>query len=71
MLGNLGHGHPERVVEHEDRPLLGRQALEAAVELIAIVDAQARVGSGRCVHVEEDEVGREPPTTPGLRRSRR
>ena len=39
MIGDFGHGHPEGVVEHKDGALLGRQALEAAVELIAIVDA--------------------------------
>ena len=35
-LGDLGHGQPDVEVEDHDRPLLGLQAPEAALELVAV-----------------------------------
>ena len=67
VIGDLGHGQPEGVVEDEDRPLVRGKSPEPAVELIAIVDGQEPVGGGRCVRLEQDDIGREAPAPSGLR----
>ena len=66
VIGDLGNGHPEGVVEDEDCPLLRRQAPEPPIELIAVVDRRVLVGRSRAVHLEQDDIGRVPPVTPGL-----
>ena len=38
-VGDLRWREPEVVVEHEDRPLLGRQQAEAAIDLVPIGEA--------------------------------
>ena len=48
-LGDLGRGVPEEVMEHEDRPLLGRETPEPALQQVAIGDRQELVGGGRSV----------------------
>ena len=53
-------------MEDQDGPLLRRESPEAAVELVAIVDRQELVGGRRFVRLEQDDIGREPPSTPGL-----
>ena len=45
VIGDLGHGQPEGVVEDEDGALLRRQSPEAAVQLVAVVDRQELVGA--------------------------
>ena len=45
-LGRLVEAESEVVVEHEDRPLVGVEAAEAALELIAVGETEARVGFG-------------------------
>ena len=37
-LGDLGRAVAHVVMEHEDRPLVGRQPAEAALELVPIGD---------------------------------
>ena len=61
VFGDLGHGQPEGVMENENGPLLRRKSPEAAVQLVAIVDPQKLVGGGRCVRLEQDDIGREVP----------
>ena len=67
MIRDLGHGQPEGVVEDEDRALLRRQSPEATVQLVAVVDREKLVGGGRCVHLEQDDIGREVPTATRFR----
>ena len=45
-LGRLVEGQAEVVVQHEDRPLIGVEAAEAALDLIAVGEIEARVGLG-------------------------
>ena len=72
VIRDLGHGQPEGIAEDEDRALLRRQSSEAAVQLVAVVDGQEPVViGGRRVRLEQDDVRREVPTAPRLRRSRR
>ena len=45
-LEGLGHGrdrHPDVVMEHEDRPVIGPEPAEAALELITVRDERGRV----------------------------
>ena len=65
-IGDLGHREPEGVVEDEHRPLLRRQAPEAAVQLVSVVDGQDLVEGSRRARLEQDDVGFPAPATPGL-----
>ena len=48
-------------MENEDGPLLRRKPPEATVQLVAIVDPEKLVDGGRCVRLEQDDIGREVP----------
>ena len=66
MLGGLGQGQAEVVVEDEDRALLRRQAPEAALERIALDDGDVVVSLGRDVEREDANVVRHAATPSGL-----
>jgi len=56
-VGDLGWGIARVVVEHEDRPLLGRQASESPFELIPIGDPEEFVGCRRSVDRQDPQIG--------------
>ena len=65
-LGRLVEAESEVVVEHEDRSLVGVEAAEAALELIAIGEAEARVRFGGLQRPDVDldappPLGLDPP----------
>jgi hypothetical protein len=64
MIGDLGHGQPEGVVEDEDGALVRRQSPETAIQLIAVVDREKFIWGGRSVRLEQDNIGCEMPATP-------
>ena len=55
-LGDLGRRKPEEVVQDEDGPLLGRQAPEPTIELVAVSDREQVVGCRRSVDREQPQV---------------
>ena len=63
MIGDLGYGHPEGVVEDENGTLVRRQSPEAAIQLVAVVDREKLVVDGRRVRFEQDNIGCEVPAT--------
>jgi hypothetical protein len=65
-LGNLGRREPEVVVEHENRPLLGWQPAEAAIDLVAIGEAAGLVGTCRSVDRKHPDVRRPLPGATSL-----
>jgi hypothetical protein len=67
MIGDLGHGQPEGVVEDEDGALLRRQSPETAVQLVAVVDREKLVWGGPCVCLEQDNIGCEASATSRFR----
>jgi hypothetical protein len=56
-LGDLRRSIARVVVEHEDRPLLGRQPSEPAFELVTIGDGEKVIGSCRTVDRQDPQVG--------------
>ena len=56
-FGNLGWGVARVVVEHENRPLFGRQPPESALELVSIGDSEELVGRGRSIDRQDPKVG--------------
>ncbi len=62
MIGDFGYGQPEGVMEDENRALLRWKSPEAAVQLVAVVDRQERVGVGRSIRLEQHDIGREVPS---------
>jgi hypothetical protein len=61
VSATLGRREPEVVVEHENRPLLGRQPSEAAIDLVAIGQAAGLVGTRRSVDRQHPDVRRPFP----------
>ena len=57
-LGDLGRGVPEVVMQDENRPLLGREPSEPAVQLVPMGDGQELVGGGRSVDRQHPELHR-------------
>ena len=55
-LGNLGRGVAQEVMQDEDRPLVGRQPTEPALELIPIGDREQVIGCGRSVDRQHPQV---------------
>ena len=55
-LGDLGWLEPEVVMEHEDRPLVGRQPPEPTFEEVPVGHAEQFVGSGRSIDRQHPEV---------------
>ena len=51
----------EGVVEDQNGALIRRESPEGAVELVAVMDRQDLVGSGWCIRLEQDDIGREVP----------
>ena len=70
VFGDLRHGQPEGIPEYKDGALVRWKSSEAAVQLVAVVDRQERVGVGRSVGLSRTtrprSAGRDAP-----RRSRR
>jgi hypothetical protein len=62
-VGDLGQGLARVVLEDEDCPLLGRQAAEAALELVAIGDRPVLVGCWRDVGVLRQQLDRRAAAT--------
>ena len=48
-LGDLGRGIAQVVVQHEDRPLIGRQPTKATLKLVPIGEGEQVIGRGRSV----------------------
>ena len=55
-LGDLGRGVAQEVMQHEDRPLIGRQPTEPAFELVPIGEGEQVVGGGRSVDRQHPKV---------------
>jgi hypothetical protein len=55
-LGDLRRRVSEVVVEHEDRPLFGRQPAEPAFEQVPVCDGEQVVGSGWSVDRQDPKV---------------
>ena len=55
-LGNLRGGVAEVVVEHEDRPLFGRQPAEPAFEQVPVGDGEQVIGGRRSVDRQDPKV---------------
>jgi hypothetical protein len=71
VIGDLGHGQPEGVMEHENGPLFRRKPPETSVQLVSVVYGQILVTSRRFVRLEQDDIGPRTAGYAGPRRSRR
>lgn len=54
-------------MEDEDGSLLRRKSPEPALQLVTVVNRQELIGGGRCIDLEQDDVGREMPASSRLR----
>ena len=57
-LGDLRRGVAHEVMQDEDRPFVRREPSEAAIQLVAIGDAEEVVGRRGTFHWKDSEVGR-------------
>ena len=57
-LGDLGGAVAHVVLEHEDRPLLGRQPAEATFELVPVGQSEEIIWRGRSVDRQDAQIRR-------------
>ena len=57
-VGDLREAVARVVVEHEDRPFVGRQPAEAALQLVTLTDPEQVVGCGWPIDRQHAKVGR-------------